>query len=55
MYEVVTMVKQLRIPTWLMTSSADLRWSELFQIIAKTQGKNITEEKIEALSYNEQC
>ena len=56
MYEVVAMVKQLGIPTWFMTfSCADLKWSELFQIIAKTQGKNITEEKIEALSYNEQC
>ena len=56
MYEVVAMVKQLGIPTWFMTlSCADLRWSELFQIIAKTQGKNITEEQIEALSYNEQC
>ena len=56
MYEVVAMVKQLGIPTWFMTlSCADLRWSELFQIIAKTQGKNITEEQIEALSYNERC
>ena len=56
MYEVVAMVKQLGIPTWFMTlSCADLRWTELFQIIAKTQGKNITEEEIEALSYNERC
>ncbi len=56
MYEVVAMVKQLGIPTWFMTlSCADLRWTELFQIIAKAQGKNITEEEIEALSYNERC
>ena len=34
-------------------SCAALRWPELFQIIAKTQGKNMTEEEIEALSYNE--
>lgn len=33
--EVVAMVKQLGIPTWFMTlSCADLRWPELFQIIA---------------------
>ena len=40
MNEVVAMVKQLGIPTWFMTlSCADLRWPELFQIIARTQGK----------------
>ena len=56
MYEVVAMVKQLGIPTWFMTlSCADLRWPELFQIIAKTQGLSLTDEEIEALSYNERC
>ena len=56
MYEVVAMVKQLGIPSWFMTlSCADLRWPELFQIIAKTQGLNLTDEEIEALSYNERC
>ena len=56
MYEVVAMVKQLTIPTWFMTlSCADLRWPELFQIVAKTQGRNITEKEVEALSYVERC
>ncbi|XP_028413533.1 uncharacterized protein LOC114536369 [Dendronephthya gigantea] len=56
MYEVVAMVKQLGIPTWFMTlSCADLRWTELFQIIAKTQGNDITDEEIQALSYNDRC
>ena len=56
MYEVVAMVKQLGIPTWFMTlSCADLRWPELFQIIGRTQGLNLTDEQIEALSYNERC
>ena len=56
MYEVVAMVKQLGIPTWFMTlSCADLRWPGLFQIIARTQGKNMTDEQVEALSYNERC
>ena len=37
MYEVIAMVKQLGIPTWFMSlSCADLRWPELFQIIART-------------------
>ena len=36
-------------------SCADLRWPELFQIIARTNGKNITTEEVEALSYDEKC
>jgi hypothetical protein len=56
MYEVVAMVKQLGIPTWFMTlSCADLRWPELFQIIAKTKGNDLTDEEVEALSYHERC
>ena len=56
LYEVVAMVKQLGIPTWFMTlSCADLRWPELFQIIAKTKGNNMTDEEVEALSYHERC
>ena len=56
MYEVVAMVQQLRIPTWFMTlSCADLRWPELFQIIARTKGINMTTQQVEALSYNERC
>ena len=56
MYEVVAMVKQLGIPTWFMTlSCAELRWPEMFQIIARTQGQNMSNEEVEALSYNEKC
>ena len=56
MYEVVAMVKQLGIPAWFMTlSCADLRWPELFQIIARTQGVNMTDQRVEALSYYERC
>ena len=56
MYEVVAMVKQLGIPTWFMTlSCADLRWPELFQIIGRTQGLNLTDTQVDALSYNERC
>ena len=36
-------------------SCADLRLPELFQIIAKIKGQNITDEQVEALSYNERC
>ena len=56
MYEVVAMVKQLGIPIWFMTlSSADLRWPELFQIISRLQGKDITDEEVDALFYDEKC
>ena len=56
MYEVVAMVKQLGIPTWFMTlSCADLRWPELFQIISRTQGKDITDEEVGALLYDDKC
>ena len=56
MNEVVAMVKQLGIPTWFMTlSCADLRWPELFQIISRMQGKDITDEEVDALSYDEKC
>ena len=56
MYEVIAMVKQLGIPTWFMTlSCADLRWPELFQMLAKIQGNNLTNDEVDALSYNERC
>ena len=56
MYEILGMVKQLGIPTWFMTlSCADLRWPELFQIIAKMQGRSMCNEEVESLSYNEKC
>ena len=49
---VVAMVKQLGIPAWFMTlSCADLRWPELFQIIYRMQGKDITDEEVDALLY----
>ena len=54
MFEVVAMVKQLKMPTWFMTlSCADLRpvlWPELFQIISRTQGLDLTDEEIKGLS-----
>ena len=56
MYEVVAMVKQLGIPTWFMTlSCADLRWPELFQIVARTNGRNMTDAEVDALPYEERC
>jgi len=36
-------------------SCADLRWPELFQIIARASGRNMTDEEVDALSYEEKC
>ena len=36
-------------------SCADLRWPELFQIIAKTRGNDLSDEEVEELSYHERC
>ena len=56
MYEVIAMVQQLGIPTWFMTlSCADLRWHELFHILSRVKGENMTDEEIDNLSYNEKC
>ena len=50
------MLKQPGIPTWFMTlSCADLRWPELFQIISRRQGKHITDDEGDALSFDEKC
>ena len=56
MYEILGMVKQLGMPTWFMPlSCADLRWPELFQIIGRMQGKTMTNEEVDGLSYHERC
>ena len=50
------MVKQLGLPTFFMTlSCADLRWNELIHVIAKLEGKNLTEEEVLGLDYFERC
>ena len=54
LYEVLAMVKQLGLPTFFHTlSCADLRWSEIVEIIQKIKGKDMTEEEIRNLSYME--
>ena len=56
LFEVLAMVKQLGLPTFLLTlSCADLRWNELVSIISKLNGLNLSEEDIDALSYFDRC
>ena len=56
LHEVMTMVKQLGIPTFFFTlSSADLRWNELIYIISNLSETNISEDEINKLIYQERC
>ena len=52
MYRVVAMLKQLRTPTCFIALSW---WPEFFETIDKTQGLNLTEEKIEEMSCHGRC
>ena len=50
------MVRTFGLPTYFLTlSCADLRWNELVFTILKQQGKTMSEEEIENLSYSERC
>ena len=52
LYEVLSMVKQLGLPSYFMTlSCADLRWNELVEIISKLNGTHLTQEEIQNMSY----
>ena len=44
------------IPAWLMTlSCTHLRWPELFQILERIQGNDLTDKQVSALSCYESC
>ena len=48
------MIRQLGPCTWFITlSAADLKWPDLIQVIAKQQGKQLTDEDVLALSWEE--
>ena len=56
MYEVLSMIRQLGPPAWWLTlSCADLKWNELYRIISKLDGKEMSDSEIESLSYNQRC
>ena len=55
LFEVLAMVKQLRLPTFFMTSCADLRWAELPSIITKLNGSDKSDEEISQIDYLERC
>ena len=54
--EVLAMVKQLGVPTFFLSlSCADLIWFELPTIISKIYGKNLSNEEISNMSYENRC
>ena len=56
LYEVLAMVKQLGLPTFLMTlSCADLHWHELISIIATLNKEIIKEDDINNMDFFESC
>ena len=56
MYEVIAMIKQLGPPSWWMAlSCADLRWNEIYKILSKLKGREMTDYKIAAMSYDGKC
>ena len=56
MYEVIAMIKQLGPPSWWMTlSCADLRWNEIYKILSKLKGREMTDDEIAAMSNDEKC
>ena len=56
MHEVMAMVRQLRVLTFcLILSCADLRWNDMFYVISKVNGTDISEDEICGISYSDRC
>lgn len=50
------MIRQLGPCTWFLTlSAADLKWTDTMKVLARKQGKNLSDEDIENLSWEERC
>ena len=50
------MIRQLGPFTWFITlSAADLRWHDTISIIAKQQGKTLSDEEIDNLSWEQRA
>ena len=56
MFKLLAAIKQLKIFTWFLTlSAADLRWTDTLQAIARQQGRTLSEEDVEGLSWEDKC
>ena len=55
-YDILAMMSQLGTPTWFFTlSTADIQWPDLIQTIARQYGKELNDEDINNLTYQEKC
>ena len=56
LFDVLAMIKQLGPPTWWMTFSCpDLRWNEIYKILSKLKGREMSDAEIANMTYNEKC
>ena len=56
MFKLLAAIKQQKIFTWFLTlSAADLRWTDTLQGIARQQGRTLSEEEIEGMTWEEKC
>ena len=55
-YDVLAMVRQLGCPKWFISlSAADLHWPELIKLIAGERGRQLTDDDVKLLSWDEKC
>lgn len=55
-YDLLGMIRQLGPCTWFLTlSAADLKWTDTIKVLAQQQGKDLSDEDIENLSWEERC
>ena len=53
-YDLLAMVRQLGTPTWfLMLTAADMKWTDIFSVIARQHGITYTDEEISKLTFDE--
>ena len=56
MFELLAAIKQFKIFTWFLTlSAADMRWEDTLKAIAKQQGKNLSHEEINEMTWEDRC
>ena len=56
LFDVVAMIKQLGPPAWWITfSCADLCWNEIYKILSKLKGHEMSDTEIEHMTYDEKC
>ena len=54
MYDVLSMIRQLGIPTWFLTlSAADMQWPDVIQIIAKQYGTTLSDDDVKTMSFED--